>query len=180
MQQILGQHAQKIAKTYDAPIYKTAADNLRVPFWDWAAEPQRFPDVLLQPKVRIYTPCGIDYVKNPLYQYNFQGRPEPDAWFPKSGPDAFFGTQNNTIRQPDQYNQSQEAVINAAWFNPYGWQLSSMVFSTFSQSKSFNAMSTFGVPGNSFETPHGNVHYFVGGDKGHMLPVPFSAFDPAL
>ena len=41
-------HAQAVAKLYptsNRAAYQNAADNLRIPFWDWAAIPQEFPAV---------------------------------------------------------------------------------------------------------------------------------------
>jgi len=55
-----------------------------------------------------------------------------------------------------------------------------MQWDAFAQSQTYDKMSTVSTPdANAFELPHGNVHYFVGGG-GHMFPVSFSAFDPAL
>ena len=99
-----------------------------MPYWDWAVAPQRFPDVMTWPTVRIYTPTGVKNVTNPLFQYTFLSHPEPESWFPIGGDsDAYYGEQPTTLRQPDANNHSQNAVINDAWFNPYGYQLATMV-----------------------------------------------------
>ena len=115
IQQIVADHAQKIAKTYPSAIrstYQKAADNLRTPYWDWAKVPQRFPDVMTWPSVRITTAKGVQNVTNPLFQYKFLSHPEPAEWFPS---DSWLGSMPNTVRYPDENNQSRNALINTVW-----------------------------------------------------------------
>src|SRR5690348_11054627 len=103
--------AQKIAKTYNSPVYQTAADNLRIPYWDWASVPQYFPDVLMWPSIQISTPTGVTNVTNPLNRYKFLNHPEPEKWFP-SNEETYLGSQPWTLRQPDSQNVSHENLIN--------------------------------------------------------------------
>jgi tyrosinase len=121
---------QDAAKAYNSPDYQTGADNFRIPFWDWAAIPQRFPDVATWPSVNINTPSGPQNVTNPLYRYTFLNHPEPAAWFPTSGApdDPFLGAQPWTIREPDANNVSVESAIDVQ-FAEFGQSLSDQVVS---------------------------------------------------
>jgi len=109
IEQVIAGHAQTLAKTYPAATratYQAAADNVRLPFWDWAAIPQRFPDVLTWPTVQITTPTGVKNVTNPLYNYKFLSNPEPPEWFPAGDP---LGNCPTTVRCPDQnYTVSEQ------------------------------------------------------------------------
>jgi tyrosinase len=94
----MAQKAQAIAKTYNSAAWQTAADNLRSPFWDWAATPVHFPAILKAPTIQISTPSGVKTVSNPLYSYKFLNNPEINNWFPSD----YLGTQKQTLRYPDQ------------------------------------------------------------------------------
>jgi tyrosinase len=111
LQQLLAGFVQTAAKAYNSPEYQTAADNFRIPFWDWAAIPQRFPDVMTWPSVSINTPTGPQNVTNPLYRYTFLNHPEPAAWFPPNE-ESYIGSQPWTLRNPDSNNNSIESAIN--------------------------------------------------------------------
>lgn len=45
----MAEHAQTVAKTYNSETFQTAADNLRMPFWDWAVPNSRFPEIMKTP-----------------------------------------------------------------------------------------------------------------------------------
>ncbi len=70
-QQLLSNHVQTIAQTYNstplAAIYQAAANNFRIPYWDWASIPT-MPGVVSQQYVQITTPLGVQIVANPLFQ----------------------------------------------------------------------------------------------------------------
>jgi tyrosinase len=75
-QQILQSHAARIAETYtvDCDEWKSAAANLRQPFWDWATKSVP-PDVVISDEtVRIpLPPHGIESdVINPFIRYRFR------------------------------------------------------------------------------------------------------------
>jgi hypothetical protein len=100
--------AQTIAKTYKSSTYTKAADTLRLPYWDWAAYPQQFPDVLTWPTVRINPPTGLKNVTNPLYRYKLLTNPEPEAWFPadEGQNDAYLAHQPYALRTSNANNVS--------------------------------------------------------------------------
>lgn len=77
LEQLVGEHAQEIAKAYNSPVWSKAADELRLPFWDWAAPPQLFPEILTVPTVQVTTAVGVKNGNNPLYRYEFLNVPEP-------------------------------------------------------------------------------------------------------
>jgi tyrosinase len=73
IQQIIASHAQDVAKGYSGPlssVYQAAADNLRLPYWDWASIPQ-MPDVVSEETITITTANGDRVVDNPLFAYKF-------------------------------------------------------------------------------------------------------------
>ncbi|TVY16673.1 Polyphenol oxidase 1 [Lachnellula arida] len=175
--QLIAGFVQDAAKSYNSSTYQTAADNFRIPFWDWAAVPQRFPDVMTWPNVSINTPSGPQNVTNPLYRYTFLNHPEPAKWFP-TDQETYLGSQPWSIRQPDNNNVSNEAAMEGQ-FAQEGQSLSDQVWSVFAKTRDYNNMSTTSNKGNAFEGPHGTVHVLIGGN-GHMTYLSFSAFDPAF
>jgi tyrosinase len=58
--------------------YQEAADKLRLPYWDWAVDPQGsdgcMPSMLRNPMTRVSLPDGtVEDIPNPLFEYKFQG-----------------------------------------------------------------------------------------------------------
>ncbi|KAM3066915.1 hypothetical protein ACMFMF_009966 [Clarireedia jacksonii] len=171
-------HAQDIAKTYPSTIYPTyqaAADQLRIPYWDWASNAQ-IPSVVNSQTVTITTASGIQTIKNPLYQYNFQYVPLDQNTFPPGDYDGELAAYNYTVRFPDYVGGGDD--INAA--NDYltNAGLTEQVWTAVMKSTSFNNFATMASAGSSIESPHGTVHVYVGGAYGHMSMLSYSAFDP--
>lgn len=137
LEQLLGEHAQEAAKAYNSSIWTKAADELRIPYWDWAAPPQLFPEVMTAPTVQITTPTGTKNVKNPLYRYEFLNVPEPLEWFPED--QGFFDAyqrQPCTLRWPDEETNTTHAEAINQQFTVEGSQeqLRSQVVSNFLRS----------------------------------------------
>jgi tyrosinase len=108
-QQVVAGHAQDIAKNYtglSSSVYQTAADNLRLPFWDWASIPQ-MPDVVSQPTVTITTPDGDQQVDNPLFTYKFHQFPLNTTLFPGGG----LATSPQTYRSDTANQDLQNANL---------------------------------------------------------------------
>ena len=83
--------------------YKAAAENFRIPYWDWASVP-RMPDVVNAPTVTINAPSGVQNVSNPLLQYQFQNFPLDEKYFPSSPQNAtdwYLASYPRTVRSPD-------------------------------------------------------------------------------
>ena len=96
VQQVLQDHARKIAATYttDRDAWREAAENLRQPYWDWAATAVPPDQVIALKKVTITkAPSGkTKEVDNPLYNYTFH---PIDASFPEP-----YQEWKTTLRQP--------------------------------------------------------------------------------
>jgi tyrosinase len=80
-QQVLHGLVQQIAAMYPEgevrDKFTTAAQNFRIPYWDWAAAPpvgqSVFPSSICGlPSVDADGPAGVQAIANPLYSYQFQ------------------------------------------------------------------------------------------------------------
>ncbi|APA06690.1 hypothetical protein sscle_02g014600 [Sclerotinia sclerotiorum 1980 UF-70] len=178
-EQVLASYAQKIAKTYIStlyPSYQAAADNLRIPYWDWGSTPN-MPSVVNVATVSIVTPSGATtYVNNPLFRYNFQNKPLNQQQFPPGDSDGMLAQYNWTVRNPDYLGGQSD--FNAANTNLQNAGLGDQVWTAVMKSKNFNNFATMASSGSSIESPHGAVHVLVGGAYGHMSFLSYSGFDP--
>ena len=56
-------------------LYKQAASDFRIPYWDWASPApegqSHFPDVFWNSTMIQYGPNGVQVIRNPLYSYSF-------------------------------------------------------------------------------------------------------------
>ena len=87
--------AKEVAATYvvDQPAWMRAAEELRQPYWDWAANAIPPDEVIVLPEVAIIGPEGRRiYVRNPLYSYSFN---PTESSFPKE-----FRNRKTTMRWP--------------------------------------------------------------------------------
>ncbi|KAF4635965.1 hypothetical protein G7Y89_g2127 [Cudoniella acicularis] len=174
-EQVLSSHAQSIAKQFSGELrqtYQTAADNLRVPYWDWASFPQ-VPDSVAQKQITITTPFGTQTVTNPLYQYRFQQFPFNPDIFPSN---TFIAADAQTARAPDTPNgESDHNAVNSvlAQGNFAGRAWYALV-----KSSAYDAFATSAVAGPSVESVHNSIHGDVGQNYGHMSFLEYSAFDP--
>ncbi|KAL5598596.1 hypothetical protein BROUX41_003478 [Berkeleyomyces rouxiae] len=175
-EQALGKAAQEIANTYPVSMrseYQQAADRLRSPYWDWAAD-FNVPPVSTLPELTIPKPNinGSSLVNatiaNPLYSFKFPTEAmngEFGGWTPSS---------DHTRRCPDsngvsQPNKGSELLSSRG--------LKESVYNTFTRSNSFlSAMSQRGR-GASFESPHGTIHVYAACGE-QLLSVAESGFDP--
>ena len=87
--------AKEVAATYgvDQPAWMRAAEELRQPYWDWAANAIPPDEVIALPEVAIIAPEGRRiYVRNPLYSYSFN---PTESSFPNE-----FRNRKATMRWP--------------------------------------------------------------------------------
>ncbi|QSZ35560.1 hypothetical protein DSL72_008430 [Monilinia vaccinii-corymbosi] len=179
-EQVLVSHAQAIAKTYISslnPTYQAAADNLRMPFWDWGVSPS-MPSIVNVATVSIVLPSGATaQVNNPLFRYNFQNKPLNQQYFPPGDSDGMMQQYNWTVRDPDSLGNGQ-SDFDAANGDLDNAGLGDQVWTAIMKSKTFNNFATMASSGSSIESPHGTVHVLVGGAYGHMSYLSYSAFDP--
>lgn len=59
----------------------SAAQSLRLPYWDWAKPPppgeEYLPSLLTNEKVSVQLPTGRTEIDNPLHRYEFGDNPAP-------------------------------------------------------------------------------------------------------
>lgn len=80
------------------PIWQVAADQLRIPFWDWASN-YTLPDIVEQPTTQILNASGkYQFVNNPLYQYEFQNMPMSQQYFSTADSDGWLAKYPQTMR----------------------------------------------------------------------------------
>ncbi|KUJ19215.1 Di-copper centre-containing protein [Mollisia scopiformis] len=177
LEQVLSSHAQHLAKTYNSTTYQIAADNFRIPYWDYALTPS-MPDIVDYPQVLINTSSGPMNVSNPLLHYRFQQFPLNETLFPagESG-EGCLTTYNTTVRFPVNGVSNCDS-INA---NLQGSNLKANTYSVF-QTRDYNTMATGTTSNSAFEYAHNQVHHTIGGfntmDPGHMGVFAYAAFDP--
>jgi tyrosinase len=148
----------------DYDRYMEAAQNLRIPFWDWAALPadgeNPFPQMFTDEQVFVNSPNGPMNISNPLTGYKFK----------RSEEHQFIGA-DQTERKPTFTVDNRR-------------QLRSDLWTALSSNQVYNAFSTEALDeddGNfnptSLEALHDNIHVLTGG---HMGIVPQAAYDPVF
>ncbi|KAK2748332.1 hypothetical protein FQN57_000990 [Myotisia sp. PD_48] len=176
-EEMIWNHAQKLAATYPQNVrkrYEDAAKEMRIPYWDWAADVQ-MPRSLTSPKINVNTPSGLREIDNPLFTYKVDPNAQPG--FPN---DQLAGFEN-TVRCPGEDGESQNDQAqrnlraNGAYFRTSTYQL-------LSGERNYTVFSTMALPDrgnyNNVEILHGQIHVAIGGDGGHMTYVPWSSYDP--
>ncbi|KAI9508871.1 photo-regulated tyrosinase [Russula earlei] len=172
-EQTLQQNALDIAQQYeDKPRWIGAAQNLRLPFWDWASNIIPPDEVISLETVDIITPDGnTTSVPNPLLRYTFN--PIDDSF-----PSPYSGWRT-TVRHP--YDQDNVTALRSD-LSIIGSQLTTKTYNLLSRVHTWPAFSNHtrgdgGSTSNSLEALHDEVHGTVGG-RGHMSDPSVAAFDP--
>ncbi|KAA8895432.1 common central domain of tyrosinase-domain-containing protein [Sphaerosporella brunnea] len=188
----LVKHAIYVASKFtgsQAGRYRSAARNVRLPYWDWAATDlqARLPAQLKSTTVTVTRPGagGVPEtvsVTNPLREYRFRDDNLRNQYFS-------FQFQNSafTRRQPpdSSLSSSNNAAVDAVMNRDYSSRRSATyaLFSIPNFSDFSGTMrNTNGSPNawNSVESVHNGVHVNCGGQWGHMTAVAYSAFDPVF
>jgi len=191
-QQLLAR-VKAVAKSYTGSqqnVMIQAASTMRLPYWDWAAQPPSgssvLPNSLTDSAVTVNGPSGTVSIPNPLAQFNYQ-----DASGMYYSP---FTDYKTTVRYPttgnsqatSQQNQAISAFTNA---QP---SLQDQVFSLFTQCNDYSHFSNDAADSsstqcsNSLEGIHNTVHMTAGGQGsssapgGHMTYLPLASFDPVF
>ncbi|KAF9872158.1 tyrosinase [Colletotrichum karsti] len=178
-EQVLGGHIQAIAANYTgsrAQEYKTAADNWRTPYWDWAADGgAQLPAVTTQATLTVNGPGGPVQLANPLLGYKWQSFPLNSAsnYFPKSG-DRNLWSWPQTTRYPDRNGNNRPTLANQQLSQD---DLKASTYNVFSTATDFETMASTGSSGNSFEAVHNSVH---GAIYAVMAYIEYAAFDPVF
>lgn len=170
-EEIISIYAHQIAETYPQDKidqYRQAADNLRMPYWDWTMD-ATIPDVFQQPNLTINAAWGSETVENPMYRYN---------WHPydSSALDNIYPNFNWTVRAPtDQGQQTADQQLAAQQ-----QQLHDGAYTLFSSQKNYTLFSNTnandgGAGHQSLENIHNTIHLNVGGDMTYLW---IAAMDP--
>ncbi|EED13327.1 tyrosinase [Talaromyces stipitatus ATCC 10500] len=179
-EQRIWQFAQSIANAYpedQRQTYIDAADTLRIPYWDWAVNPN-MPESLVYQSIVINTPNGQRTMDNPLYSYKFHPLPLGSD-IPNDDPLAKY---SETVRSPDpNTGQSRMDKVNSGMSSNSAW-LTSSTYQLLSSETNYTVFSNSvlqdrGDNYNNLESIHDGVHALVG-DGGHMTYFSMAAFDP--
>ncbi|USP76847.1 uncharacterized protein yc1106_04121 [Curvularia clavata] len=177
-EQVLSSHVHDIAA--NAPPdqikrYLAAANEFRMPYWDWAQGTKTgpAPDIFLSPTIMVRDTSGVSKgLDNPLFSYQFHPLPQ--------GFEGKWRYINTTIRWPasdDPWTPSRPLMFAEAFKN----QSNNLVSQTGVAFRS----SSFSRFSSTLEDVHGWVHGVIGGGYqrespywGHMWPLEYSAFEP--
>ncbi|CZR60853.1 related to monophenol monooxygenase precursor (tyrosinase precursor) [Phialocephala subalpina] len=179
-EQVIASFAQDVVKTYPASMQATwqiAADQLRIPFWDWASN-YTLPDIAEQSTTQIMNSSGkYQTVNNPLYQYKFQNMPMNAQYFPTTDSDGWLAKYPQTMRGVSvQGGPSNPGLSN--YYMAYYKFKSATWYALTRSAGLFNNFSTTAYSGTSLESVHNNVHVAIGANAGHMSLLAYAAYDP--
>ncbi|EMC97480.1 hypothetical protein BAUCODRAFT_68232 [Baudoinia panamericana UAMH 10762] len=183
--------ANQIAASYPASQQATmvaAAAKLRLPYWDWAAEPRaNYPTLassISNKYVTVNGPKGSTTINNPLFRHDFQDT-SGMVYSPFNGwPVTLRSPNSNAASASSQENQ----VISA--FDSIRPSMQDQVYQLFSTCSDFeffsndDAGSSSTSCSNSLEGIHNTIHVTAGGSGsstvfgGHMTYLAVAAFDP--
>ena len=168
---------------------QTAAKNLRMPYWDWAAQPpsgtHSLPGVVSSNIITINGPNGQETIKNPLFKYSFTN-PSKLYYSP-------FVKWPTTLRYPtsDAATATSNEGSCVTAFDNIRASLQDQVYQLFSTCTDYlhfsndDAGSSSTSCSNSLEGIHNTIHTTAGGvpsttvkTVGHMYYLSTAAFDP--
>jgi tyrosinase len=188
-EQVLYSVIQELANTFPNATrakYVTAAQNFRIPYYDWASQPASgttsFPSSITLPKVTLMNTDGKPKtIDNPLASFDFH---------PLSPQKGDIGTEwaryATTVRYPNRATRkSNNNSVSLALSNENAalrsnislLLLSYKDYMAFSNNRWIqNEIGSYG----SLENTHDNIHGLIGGSGGHMGRLAVSAFDPVF
>lgn len=164
-EEIISIYAHQIADTYPADQldeYKAAADQLRMPYWDWSTD-ATMPDIMNQQQITINAAWGSQEMNNPLYRYEFHP-------YDASSMDGIYSEYNWTVRAPTTsgaQTANQNMVSNQQQFHDGVYQL----FSSQSDYSLFSNTAANNAPSGGYqniENIHNIVHNSIGGDMAYL------------
>ncbi|RVD80225.1 uncharacterized protein DFL_008127 [Arthrobotrys flagrans] len=175
-------HVQKIAKefkagTEDSTKALAAAQDWRMPYWDWATN-ATIPELIGNtPRVTVRMPNGQDEtIDNPLYsyKYNFANAQTQKNELPSQP----FSTAKQTTRVSIDTLNAQLANIGSNLRDRVYNLLADTGYANFARFS--NKGTTTAVNGklDSLESVHDVIHATVGGGNGEMGWVDYAAHDP--
>ncbi|KZV73216.1 tyrosinase [Peniophora sp. CONT] len=177
-EQTLQERAVQIAANYTDPVFQSAAQALRLPFWDWASNSVPPHQVISDAQVNFVAANGsILTMANPLVSYRFH---PVDGEF--EGP---FNTDQSTVRHPTGFGTGARSNIVALQEQLASSQddITSKTFNMLARVKTWPAFSNSASgdgnsTSNSLEALNDAIQLDVGGRAGHMSNPTVAAFDP--
>lgn len=183
--------AKTIANSYPASSRQTmvtAANKLRMPYWDWAAKPGNgrpvFPLMISDVTVTVNGPNGKSTFTNPLFRHDFA---DPSGLFYGNPP---FTKWKRTYRWPTNLSDNPTSQNDkvASTYNSNRQNLADQMYSLFTRCTDYlhfsndMAGSSSTACSTSLENIHNTVHSMAGGPDntvaGHMTFIPISSYDP--
>lgn len=180
LEQTLVRKAIAIANTFPTATratYVAAAQQLRLPYWDWADPAGRsyFPPVTMQQTISVTRPSGPATIANPLYRYKFQNV----ASLPSQNFSGSYGIWPATLRWPTSaaVGATSQDGLGSAAMNAGFTARRAAVYAAITGNSLYNAFSS------DIEVVHNDVHVQSGGTtpgvpQGHVGTVPWAGFDP--
>ncbi|KJZ73459.1 hypothetical protein HIM_07253 [Hirsutella minnesotensis 3608] len=172
-EQVLVSHARRIAQTYPTRYrqqYVRAAETLRSPYWDWAAD-SRVPASIAPAKVSVNFPNGQNLQKrqinNPLSTYTI---PQPVL----KGEYGEFDSDNRPhilhCPAPDNYPATANANLAGSPYRQW-------VYDAFTRATNFSDFATQSNRIVSLEIIHNSIHWDAACGQQFVMPD-LSGFDP--
>lgn len=167
-----------------------AANQLRWPYWDWAAKPPAgrpaLPAIVTDVTVTVNGPKGSQTFTNPFFRYDFKSNEQSQMYY------SPFTSWTRSYRYPTSNNanavSNTQASINAIAQNRANLQ--DQIYQLFTNCKQYlyfsndDAGSSSSACSNSLEGIHNTIHNLAGGpgtstvSGGHMTFLATAAFDP--
>ncbi|KAF2166719.1 hypothetical protein M409DRAFT_54512 [Zasmidium cellare ATCC 36951] len=165
-----------------------AANQMRWPYWDWAAKPPagrpHLPKIVTDYEVTVNGPKGTTTFRNPLFRYDFT-----DSSGMYYSP---FTTWKRTYRYPSTNGVNADSQTQSATnaFNNVRQSLTDQIYQLFTNCHDYlhfsndDAGSSSAGCSLSLESIHNTIHSTAGGtgqgsvSAGHMFYLPTAAFDP--
>ncbi|KAG6010792.1 hypothetical protein E4U21_004180 [Claviceps maximensis] len=186
MYKMVSEIALMFTNSTQRQLYQEAANDFRLPYWDWSLEAPKgethLPNVFWSPVIQQYGPNGVQNIKNPLYSYHFHPLDqEALIWNPLKQWNETKRAPNTTLSMLNPPSNNEEA--NAALLRKLS-EIQQRLYIIFSNYHDFNAFSNKAWAASqgssqldSIEAIHDVIHIY-GGSKGHLTYVPLSSFDP--
>nr|XP_036585377.1 tyrosinase precursor [Colletotrichum truncatum]KAF6795274.1 tyrosinase precursor [Colletotrichum truncatum] len=182
-QQVIFRLIQMIASWFTDPIeravYRAAATEFRIPYWDWAMTPppgeSTFMPEFEAPGIQVYGPNGWQFIANPLHSYKF--RPlDPEVFS-----EGDFPTWTETKRAPFETMDNRSIAHAIDHARPALQERLYILLSNYKDygpfSNKYWSTATNQSQFDSVEALHDAMHVLVG-NRGHMFYIQYSAFDP--